>query len=99
MAAKRTRSKTPHERLHRRFTPRIHRMVVDPRRLGRDAGDEDQAAGGREVLVGLLGDEELAARVNGEDAVVVGGGDLVDFAEVFEACHTPSNRQSNTLAA
>lgn len=82
---RRTCSKTPHESLHRRFTPRIHRMIVDPRRLGRDAGDEYQAAGRREVFVRLLGDEELAARVDGEDAVVIRGSDFVDFAKVFES--------------
>lgn len=65
-------------------------MVVDTGCLGRDTRDEDQAARVGEVFVGLLGNEELAAGIDVEDAVEVGGGDFVDGAKVLETSTTHS---------
>lgn len=56
-------------------------VLGDALGLARDGAHEDEAAADLEVLVGLAGDEELAARVGVEDAVELLLGDVLDVAE------------------
>lgn len=53
--------------------------------LARDGAHEDQAAADLEVSIGLAGDEELAARVDVEDAVELLRSDVLDVAERDDA--------------
>ena len=48
---------------------RVQAVTGDGEVLSRVGGHENDAAGGVEVAVGFAGDEELAARVECEDAV------------------------------
>ena len=85
-----TTSETAGEGLNGGFASGIDRVVMDTGCLGRDTGDEDQAAGVGKVFVSLLGDEELAAGIDVEDAVEIGGGDFVDGAKVLQTSTTHS---------
>ena len=60
-------------------------MLGDTLGLAGDGAHEDDAAADLEVLVGLAGDEELAAGVDVEDAVELLGGDVLDVAEGHDA--------------
>lgn len=60
-------------------------MLGDTLGLASDGAHHDEAATDLEVLVGLAGDEELAAGVDGEDAVKLLGGDVLDVAERDDA--------------
>lgn len=53
--------------------------------LAGDAAHEDEAAADLEVLVGLAGDEELAARVDVEDAIELLRRDVLDVSEGHHA--------------
>ena len=70
-----------HERLHRGLAARVQRVVLDRLGLRRDGREHDQPPARGEVLVGLLGDEQLAAGVDSEDAVEFVGRDLGDWGE------------------
>ena len=63
----------------------VERVVRDPGHGGRDGGGQDDAAVVGEVAQGVLRDEELAPRVQGEDLVVDGFGDVVFGAKGFHA--------------
>lgn len=60
-------------------------VLGDALGLAGDAAHEDEAAPFLEVEVGLLGDEELAPRVDGEDAVELLGRDVLDVPERHHA--------------
>ena len=64
---------------------RVDGVLGDGLGLARDGPHEDQAAANLEVLVRLAGDEELAARVDVEDAVKLLGRDVLDVAERHDA--------------
>lgn len=81
----RTNGEAAGEGFNGRFASGVDSVVVHPCCLGRDTRDENQAAGRREVFVGLLRDEELAAGVDVENAVEVFGSDFIDGAKVLEA--------------
>ena len=81
----RTDSHTPDKSLNGTLAARVDGVPGDALGLAGDGPHEDQAAADLEVLVGLAGDEELAARVDGEDAVKLLGGDVLDVAERDDA--------------
>lgn len=76
---------TTHEGLDRRLGTGIQYVVLDRARLCGNRGQHYETPADAEVLVGLLRDEELTARVEGEDAVELGGSYGGDASEGFDA--------------
>jgi hypothetical protein len=60
-------------------------MIFNRLGLCGDGGEHDESTAGREIFVGLLGDEELASSVDGENAVEFFGSDLGDVPKCFDA--------------
>lgn len=69
------------EGLNGSLRARVDGMLGDTLGLASDGTHEDDTAADLEVLVGLAGNEELATGVDGEDAVELLGGDILDVAE------------------
>ena len=76
---------TTGEALDRGLGPGVDGVVGHAGHARRDRGHEDDAAAVREVAQGVLGDEELGARVEAEDAVVVVFRDVFFGAEDLHA--------------
>ncbi|KAK5624292.1 hypothetical protein RRF57_000007 [Xylaria bambusicola] len=78
-------SHAPDKGLDGALGARVDGVGGDALGLARDGAHHDEAAADLEVLVGLAGDEELAARVGGEDAVELLLGDVLDVPEGDDA--------------
>ena len=74
-----------HKRLNRALAARVDRMLGNALGLARDGAHQDDAAADGHVLVGLARDEELAARVDAEDAVEFLLGDVLEVAKADDA--------------
>lgn len=80
-----TNGHAAHKGLDGALGPGVDGMLGHALGLPRDRAHEDQPAADLEVLVRLAGDEELAARVDVEDAVELLGRDVLDVAERDDA--------------
>lgn len=74
-----------HKGLNGALGARVDGVLGHALGLARDAAHEDDAAVGFEVLVGLSGHEELASRVDVEDAVELLLGHVLEVAERHDA--------------
>ena len=80
-----TDGETPGKGLDGALAAGVDGMVADALCAGGDAAEHDEPTPVAEVLVGLLGDEQLAARVDGEDAVELLGRDVGNVPEALDA--------------
>ena len=80
-----THSKTPCERFHSALAPGINRMIRHAFGLRTDAAEHDQPATSRKVLESLLGDEQLAPRIDCEDPIEFFRRDLGDVAKWLDS--------------